>query len=227
MDITQQVKGFCAENEIDLNDVKVFEDNREFQVKKEEKEYNGQPGIFIEGYGSTFNNVDRHNDIVLPDAFKKTIRGLKLLPMLNNHKSDEQVGGWIKFKVDDTGLLMKGFIPESKENEHIITLIKSGMVNTLSIGGIFIYDREKDKKGNWLIKEVFLFETSIAFVPANPKAVFSMKSLVAPEQEFKEKGDPVEKEKAEEQVPDTKSDQVSDIMRKALNCIEKIRKEHE
>jgi HK97 family phage prohead protease len=136
--------------------------------------------IAIKGYLSTFKNVDRQGDIVAGNAFDLTLKSQKIYPLQRNHdySSDDMMGDF-KAKVDDNGIYIEGEIICTPENMHECMMIKAGKLKTLSMGGIFNYAKEKDKKGNNIIENVMLLEGSIVPIPANAKCNFTVKSLIA------------------------------------------------
>lgn len=188
--------------------VALFEGEYQFEVKSNDDE----SGVRIAGFASTFGNVDRHNDVILPTAFDKTLKEIKKrkrLPMLMDHRAEVnyQAGYFDKFKKSDDGLFVEGVVVESKETEHLIALIKAGAINTFSIGGLMKFNPQQDKKGRNVIEEIMLLETSIVTIPANPKAEFSMKSL------FEEKPKEVEQLKPEELSKEEKAAQILKILK--------------
>lgn len=124
----------------------------------------------FKGYGSTFNNVDRVNDIVMPGAFKGSIGNPKKIAFLWQHDTKEVIGGFTKLEEDEKGLYMEGeFNLDVQRGKEAYALMKKGHINSFSIG----YQTKKD---NWradgvreLIK-VKLHEVSAVTIPANPKA---------------------------------------------------------
>ncbi|HEX3162954.1 MAG TPA: HK97 family phage prohead protease, partial [Pseudolabrys sp.] len=60
----------------------------DFQVK-----FAADNSATIEGYASTFGNMDTYRDIVMPGAFKESI-GQKMPAMLYQHCSDRICGIW-------------------------------------------------------------------------------------------------------------------------------------
>jgi len=166
--------------EYDLKTILIGKKYGEFSIKKTDDE--SRDGIRISGLASTFGNIDRHGDIIAKGAFKKTIRGLGKLPMLmdHSHETNSQAGSFDKFKETDEGLVVSGFLSRTQQTEHVIRLIEDGHLDTLSIGGLFKFAVEPNKKGNSIIEEVNLFEVSIVTIPANPKAQFGLKSLMLP-----------------------------------------------
>jgi HK97 family phage prohead protease len=194
--IEEVAEAYIVKNKVDRKNLHVVQEFSDFQVKAKAEE-DTRDGIAIKGYLSTFKNVDRHNDIVKEGAFDKTIKKLKKLPMLRDHsnKTDDMIGSWVKFKIDDIGLYVEGFISKTKETEHLIRMIEDGHLDTLSMGGLFRYAEKTDSKGRYLIEEVILLEGSVVCMPANEKAIFSKKSLFVAEKD--------------EQVSEEKADQLS------------------
>jgi HK97 family phage prohead protease len=170
----------------------------------------------VAGYLSTFGNADREGDYVDPEAFKKTVKDIKknrggMLPMLINHTSNtkSQAGAFDKFKVDENGLYVEGYIVESNETEHERRLIKAGALNTFSMGGLFTYER--DDKNRLIIKEVDLLEGSIVTIPANPKAQFVKKAFEI--EDVEESQEEIESEEAKEFTTEQKIQMAKDILK--------------
>jgi HK97 family phage prohead protease len=176
-----RVLSSLEEGEYDTETTQVFKEYNQFEVKKLEEGEDGVEGVKIAGYLSTFKNMDRYGDIVVKEAFDETIKDIKknrggILPMLKDHwnKVDMQAGSWKVFKVDDIGLYVEGVIVKSPLTEHLLKLVEGRHINTLSMGGMFVFE---DKKGKRFIIKVNLLEGSIVTIPANPKAQFGKKSL--------------------------------------------------
>lgn len=172
-DLFYRAKQYIKSKGLDESTHKIFQDIRAFDIKQVTEEENK---LYIEGYLSTFGNVDREGDIVASGAFDKTLTEIKMLPILKDHLANTecQIGSFYEFRIDEKGLYVKGCIEIDEKSIHIIKLIKGGHLNTLSMGGIFEYDGT-DKAGNYIIKEVMLFEGSVVVVPANPQAIFVVK----------------------------------------------------
>lgn len=223
-----KVKSFDLEDSLDLKALEKYEKDHDllnthiyrefnaFEVKKLDDE-DKREGIEIEGYLSTFKNMDRYGDIVKDEAFKNTIKDIKknrggILPMLRNHsnKTQDLIGSWTKFKVDDVGLYVTGFISKTENTEHEIRMIEDGHLNTLSMGGMF---RFEENKGKNFIAEVELLEGSVVVIPANPKAQFSKKSFL----DQNEKSHSVDTNNANISKKDSKDEklkQINEILKK-------------
>lgn len=127
----------------------------------------------IEGWASTFNNVDQGKDIVMPGAFAKTLKGTKSLPMLWQHRTDQVIGVWNEFEETDKGLRVKGRISETTLGNDAYTLTRDGAVSKMSIGyGTKKYEIDQTKGVRKLI-EVDLYEVSLVTFPMNDKAAIT------------------------------------------------------
>ena len=146
------------------------------------------------GYGAVFNNVDLHQDRILPGAFAKSIDRHKsdgtMPALLWQHSMRDVIGLYDSLKEDSNGLLLEGrlLIGENiPEADKAHTLMKHKAVTGMSIGfNIPKGGEEYDKNENvWNIKEVDLVEVSIVTYPANPKArIESVKSALDNPREF-------------------------------------------
>src|SRR3990167_6157099 len=121
--------------------------NVEFDVKAIDEKQG-----YIEGYASTFGNIDLGGDIVDRGAFKKTIRENKgHFAILSNHNPYMQIGWNEEAKEDDTGLWVKGWldiqnIPKAKEHFSLIQkAIELKVKSGLSIG-YSVIKAEPDKE---------------------------------------------------------------------------------
>lgn len=163
-----QAKGIeflgCGGGDIEFKDVN---DGSEFGI--------------IEGYGATFNGVDRVADTILPGAFAKSIKAWasagKKVPMLWQHNPDKPIGVWDSLVEDDVGLKVKGQMVMSLANARDArSLIKAGALGGLSIG-YEVVDKSIDKTGVRLLKRIDLWEISPVTFPADQRAVMTAKSL--------------------------------------------------
>lgn len=151
----------------------------------------------IEGYGATFNNVDHGGDIVMPGAFRKSLRqhakAGTMPKMLWNHDSNAPpIGVWKSIEEDDNGLHMIGEFADTQMGSDVRTLAKMKAIDSMSIGYLAI-DVGFDRDGNRLLKEVDLWEVSPVNFPMNPRAVIqAAKSMYATprqlEHDLREKG---------------------------------------
>ena len=197
---------YFAKNESDLSTHGIFEVAAQFKCKECTTDLKIGMELEIEGYLSTFGNPDRENDVVLYNAFSESLAEQKLFPLLRDHRAstDYQMGSFTAVE-DNQGLKIFGKCLVTEKTFHTALLMKRGHLNTTSMGGIFRYKRNDDgsmyrgENGIWVIEKVKLFEGSVVPVPANPKAVITMKTF----ESIEEKATEVPNENPE-QVP-TKS----------------------
>ena len=142
------------------------------------------------GYASIFNIKDSCNDVVLPNAFKKSL-ALKTKPqnikLLWQHSQTQPIGVINKIKEDNIGLYVEGkILMDVKKGKEAYSLMKSGAVSGLSIG----YNVKKSfyNKKNQVrtISEVDLWEVSLVTFPANKHAGITFVKSHNPISETKE-----------------------------------------
>lgn len=157
------------------------------EIKSFELEFKavGEEGI-IEGYASTFGNVDEGMDKVVAGAFAKSLRRTKgVIPILADHNSRTQIGWNMEAFEDQKGLKVKGKLDLNVQAAvERLSLAKTakelGGKMGLSIG-------YAATKVGWegevrLLKEIDLREYSFVAFPMNRKAnVTSIKNLLAPD----------------------------------------------
>lgn len=156
-------------------------------VPFEVKEITEDGDYFIfEGYCSTYMNVDRGMDAVMPGAFVETVAELMnsskagKLPALWQHNSDMPIGSYTDFRDDTHGLFVKGRLPKSDTfvSGRVIPQMKAGSIAAMSIGySTLDYIIEG---GVRLLKKLKLWEISLVTTPMNPLAeITGFKSAVA------------------------------------------------
>lgn len=181
-DLEKKAQAFVSERGLDTKNLHLTHEFYNFKAVKS-SEGEDFDGLKIEGYLSTFKNVDRENDVIQEGAFDNAIKEIKkrggTLPMLRDHYNDTscQIGHWKSIKVDENGVYAEGYISRTEKTAHLIKLIEDGAINTLSIGGMARYAEKSNRSGNNIIEEFYLLEASVVSIPANPMAQFSTKSL--------------------------------------------------
>lgn len=123
----------------------------------------------IEGWASTFGNVDSDNDIIARGAFADSLK-LKMPKMLWQHRTDSPIGIWTECKETEAGLYIKGRILDTALGEDAHKLAIAGAIDSMSIGfttKTFTVDREANTR---IIQSVDLWEVSLVTFPANPMA---------------------------------------------------------
>lgn len=122
----------------------------------------------FEGYASLFNVVDQGGDVVLPGAFRdtlrrKTPRGIRLL---FQHKPDEPIGVWEEIAEDARGLYVRGRLAcQSPRGAEVAALMRAGAIDGLSIGFRVLSARRDRTSGRRLIAKVDLWEISVVTFP--------------------------------------------------------------
>lgn len=122
----------------------------------------------VEGYASLFGEIDQARDMVMPGAFAGTLaaRGIHRVPMLFQHDPSEPVGIWQELREDHRGLLARGrLIPEVARARELLSLVKAGAVDGLSIGFRTVRGRIDPKTRIRQLLAVDLWEISIVTFP--------------------------------------------------------------
>ncbi len=91
----------------------------------------------VEGYASLFGEINSARDMVMRGAFAATLaqRGINRIPMLFQHDPAEPIGIWQELREDHRGLFARGrLIPEVKRARELLSLLREGAVDGLSIG---------------------------------------------------------------------------------------------
>lgn len=129
----------------------------------------GDDGTF-EGKAAVFGNVDRDGDVIERRAFNRTVknRGGEPIPVLWQHQTDMPVGAG-HLSIDEVGLNIKGqFLLTTRAGRDAYEYAKAGVVKGLSIGYRSVADTYE--AGRRVLKEIELYEVSLATIPANPLA---------------------------------------------------------
>ena len=122
----------------------------------------------VEGYASLFGEVDQARDMVMPGAFAQTLkaRGLRKIPMLFQHDPAEPVGVWLEIAEDFRGLRARGrLIPDVSRARELLSLLKAGAVDGLSIGYRTVRGQIDPKSRVRRLYQVDLWEISIVTFP--------------------------------------------------------------
>jgi HK97 family phage prohead protease len=141
------------------------------------------PDGAIEGYASLFGEVDAARDMVMPGAFAQTLkqRGLRKIPMLFQHDPAEPVGVWLELAEDFRGLKARGrLIPDVARARELLSLLKAGAVDGLSIGYRTVRGQIDPKTRVRRLYQVDLWEISIVTFPLLSGARVSAVKAAAP-----------------------------------------------
>lgn len=164
-----------------MNNIETNSTQAEFKVvpfnitETKEIDRNGTKYGIVEGYASTYGNVDRVGDVVDKGAFTNTIiehrKNSRPIRMYYQHDSKAIIGGFSPFTItdDQNGLKVVGEINlEVQQGREAYALAKQGVLTDFSIG-YNVVDSEM-VNGVRHLKEVVLWEISLVSEPANPKA---------------------------------------------------------
>lgn len=132
----------------------------------------------IEGYASTFNNIDLGLDVVMPGAFKRTLNNSKgKVPILFGHNPYEKIGVNLEAREDEKGLYVKGRldVKNNQKARESYSSVKMDLDNDMSPGlsiGYITVKAEPDDDNPSIRKlvELKLLEYSIVTFPMNPEA---------------------------------------------------------
>lgn len=149
----------------------------------------------IEGYASTFGNIDLGDDVVEKGAFKKTLKENKgVFPILADHDPSKQIGWNVRAEEDEKGLFVSGKLNmESQLARERYALAKQAMdlgaKMGLSIGYMTIKaEPDDDRPMVRRLKELRLFEYSLVTFPMNTAAnLTGVKSIESLTEEFYER----------------------------------------
>ena len=139
----------------------------------------------VKAVWSRMNNIDLDNDIIVPEAFTKTLMergpaGKNLVWSLVDHKADmaNVIGKPEELYVEGDMLVAITPIVETEKGTDMLKLYEAGLVNQHSIGFSTIKsDWQSEKKDVRVIKEVKLYEGSAVLWGANPETpTISVKS---------------------------------------------------
>jgi HK97 family phage prohead protease len=125
----------------------------------------------IYGYASVFNITDKHNDIVLPGAFKETLTRYSSQPLklLWQHDQNQQIGVIKTIYEDSHGLYLEAeFLKDTSIASEAYNYAKSNKVKGLSIGYSVIESCQINNIRN--ITKIELDEISLVTDPANELA---------------------------------------------------------
>ena len=127
----------------------------------------------VEGYASLFGEIDQARDMVMPRAFAATLatRNIRRIPMLFQHDPSEPIGVWLELREDHRGLFVRGrLIPEVARGRELLSLLRAGAIDGLSIGFRTSKARIDPKTRIRRLLAVDLWEISIVTFPLLPGA---------------------------------------------------------
>src|SRR6266508_1563520 len=125
------------------------------------------------GYAAVFNNEDLGRDVILANAFTKSLqrRPATKVKMLRQHDPEEPIGIWLDLAEDKKGLRAKGkLILDTVKGRETHALMRAGALDGLSIGFRTVKDRFDRAKGIRFLEELDVPEISVVTFPLNPRA---------------------------------------------------------
>ena len=125
------------------------------------------------GYASIFNRVDLGRDLVLPGAFRRSIRrrGVRGIRMLYQHDPSQVIGTWRTVREDAAGLFVEGHLsPDVVRAREVRSLMRAGALDGLSIGFHTVRATKNAQTGVRSIIEADLWEVSVVTFPMLPDA---------------------------------------------------------
>lgn len=132
----------------------------------------GGDGSF-EGYASLFGAEDLGRDMVMPGAFRGTLRrrGARGVKLLYQHDPNEPIGVWTKIIEDAHGLFVQGqLLGDVGRAREVLSLMRAGAIDGLSIGYHVVKAQSDKKTGLRRLMEVDLWEISVVTFPMLPGA---------------------------------------------------------
>jgi HK97 family phage prohead protease len=131
------------------------------------------PDGAFEGYASLFNVPDLGRDVVLPGAFRDSLRrrGSRGIKMLFQHDPAEPIGVWTDLVEDERGLYARGRLTtQVVRASEILALVRAGALDGLSIGFRATTARREARSGLRHLSRIDLWEISIVTFPLLPLA---------------------------------------------------------
>lgn len=125
------------------------------------------------GYASVFGEVDLGKDRIERGAFLASLveRGPAGVRMLYQHDPNEPIGAWKTIREDARGLYVEGVLsPGVGRAREVLSLMKTGALDGLSIGFRTVKARTDAKTGVRRILEADLWEISVVTFPMLPSA---------------------------------------------------------
>ncbi|NBJ11500.1 HK97 family phage prohead protease [Microvirga arsenatis] len=139
-------------------------------------------GVF-EGYASLFGEADLGKDVVMPGAFRDSLkaRGAAQVRLLWQHDPAQPIGRWLSIAEDRRGLRVRGRLNLAVERARDIhALMRDGAVDGLSIG--FRVERARAERPTGLrrLEKLDLWEISVVTFPMLPGARVETVKQAAP-----------------------------------------------
>jgi uncharacterized protein len=149
-------------------------------VPVEWKAADDDPGT-LEGYASTFNNIDYQHDVIAQGAFKNTLARVKAgdVPFLADHRASvrDVLGTLTDAAEDAKGLKIKVKFAADPDSQAVRQKMLDGHVSKMSIGYQALqwrYETRGESEDRVrVLEDIRLWEVSAVVFPANPEAVIT------------------------------------------------------
>ena len=160
-------------------------ERRTFPLIEIRAEQGDDKSLRISGHAAVFNKrsepIFGFREIVLPGAFKKTIKDADVRALWNhdpNFVLGRNKSGTLRLKEDDVGLRTDIDLPDTQFARDLYTSIKRGDVDQMSFGFRTVTDkwRTQDKETIRELAEVELFDVSPVTFPAYPQTDIAARS---------------------------------------------------
>lgn len=155
--------------------IKSYKGNKCFELA-DFKAVNENGLVKISGYANNKNIADRYGDIPTPfgRSFVYELEEYRRNPvLLLDHEAEikKLCGTVTEIREDEKGLYFEAVLSNSDlpEVKHARTLIEEGMLKTVSIGGMWLYEDLENPAHLTLAK---IFEISLVAIPADTYATF-------------------------------------------------------
>ncbi|MFE9337759.1 HK97 family phage prohead protease [Streptomyces sp. NPDC007063] len=149
------------------------------------KAIDGDDENVLEGYASTFDNIDLQYDVVAKGAFKSTLSRVRKgeVPYLADHMASVRnvLGTIVDAVEDEKGLKIQVRFAGDADAQAIRQKMEEGHIRKMSIGYEPLQWRyeTRGQKRVRVLEDVKLWEVSAVVFPANPEAVIErVKSAV-------------------------------------------------
>jgi hypothetical protein len=122
----------------------------------------------LTGYASHFNQVDSQGDMVMPGAFRDSLktRGVEGIRMLFQHDPKEVIGSWVEIAEDEKGLRVRGRLNlDVQRGRELAALLDQRALDGLSIGFRTVFSNRDKASGVRRLHRIDLWEVSLVTFP--------------------------------------------------------------
>ena len=140
------------------------------------KDIDSKQGI-VTGYLSVFDNIDKHDDVIVKGAYKNTLKQKfesNNIKYAYQHDITSLVGKFKELHEDNTGLYFVGQLSKSSLGQDVLIQYEEGILDQHSVGiRVMKNGWEKQKRNGkdiTILKELELIEGSVVSLAANPEA---------------------------------------------------------